>query len=108
MKLFFSISDTGAHFGFFVNSIIHVIMYGYYLIAAIFGNSVGNKLIIIKKSITSMQLIQFVIVILQLSMYKFIGCSFSIYLYGYYIATLAIFLYLFYDFYKKAYKVKSS
>lgn len=83
-------------------------MYGYYLVTAIFGNAIAHKLRIIKKSITSMQLVQFVVVILQLSMYKVIGCSFSIYLYGYYTATLAIFLYLFYDFYRTAYKVKSN
>lgn len=104
LNLIFLSTDTGVHFGFFINSIIHVMMYGYYLITAIFGNSIATNMGFIKKSITSMQLIQFVIVILQLSMYKMIGCSFSNYLYAFYITTLSIFVFLFYDFYRKAYK----
>lgn len=95
---------SGMFFGLFINSFVHVLMYAYYLLTALFGNR--KCFVFIKKTITSVQILQFVVVFIQLIMHQLIGCSYSKYLATFLISQYVLFLYLFCKFYVGTYRKK--
>ncbi|XP_031636096.1 elongation of very long chain fatty acids protein 7-like [Contarinia nasturtii] len=96
-----------------LNSFVHIIMYAYYL-GTVYSDTLKTN-IFIKRSITQMQIIQFVFAITHLSLPFFIqSCNYPRPLLVIAISQNAIMLLLFSDFYYKTYiksklpKVKSS
>ncbi|KAG8337165.1 elongation of very long chain fatty acids protein AAEL008004-like [Homalodisca vitripennis] len=85
----------------FLNSFVHVVMYGYYLLASL-GPSV-QKYLWWKKYITKLQLGQFIIFIVYLLTLLAYDCKLPKALTVYMTLNCFIFLYLFSDFYRKAY-----
>lgn len=96
----------GALFPIFLNSWVHIIMYSYYLAANIFGPDVMKHLTYIKKSITIIQMVQFVCLLTQ-AIYTLGNCEVPLVLRAYYCIVVSVIFYGFYDFYKKAYVQKS-
>ena len=94
----------GGHSSFcsFVNSFVHVIMYTYYGMAAI-GPSMA-PFIWWKKYITKLQLVQFVIVFTHCFQLLFRECDYPRIFMAYIGLYSVLFLCMFSDFYKKAYK----
>ncbi|XP_076140238.1 very long chain fatty acid elongase 7-like [Alosa pseudoharengus] len=86
-----------------LNSIVHVLMYSYYALAAL--GPAYQKYLWWKKYMTTIQLTQFVMVIIHLSQFFFIeDCRFQVPLIVYILYLLEfIFLGLFLDFYYHAY-----
>ncbi|XP_072758487.1 very long chain fatty acid elongase AAEL008004 [Anoplolepis gracilipes] len=88
----------------FLNSTVHIIMYSYYFIAAL--GSKYKKYLWWKKYMTWIQLLQFGIMLIYLILTLVVDCRAPKGL-TYLLATNAIiFIYLFSDFYRKAYKSK--
>lgn len=93
---------SGWFLGLFINCFVHVLMYSYYLLSALFGD-IGTFLWI-KKTITRVQILQFAVVVTQLIMHQALGCSYSKYLAAFLISQYAVFLYLFCQFFVSAYR----
>lgn len=93
---------SGWFFGLFINCFVHVLMYTYYLLCALFGDA--RYFLWIKKTVTSAQIIQFAVVLTQLIMHQFLGCSYSKYLAAFLISQYLVFLLLFCQFFVSAYK----
>lgn len=89
-----------------INSFVHVVMYTYYLIAAL--GPQYKKYLWWKKYITWIQLVQFVIVLSYLMMVLMMDCKVPKALTYFMMTNMVIFLYLFGDFYRKAYKTKTA
>ncbi|XP_054274964.1 elongation of very long chain fatty acids protein AAEL008004-like [Macrosteles quadrilineatus] len=85
----------------FLNSFVHVVMYLYYLLAAL-GPSM-QKYLWWKKYITKLQLGQFIIFIVYLLTLLAFDCKLPKALTVYMTLNSTVFLYLFSDFYRKAY-----
>jgi len=85
-----------------LNCCVHVIMYTYYLAAAVCDQRTIQRLTPIKKSITIIQMIQFVLILSQ-AVVHFMYCSVPKIVVGYYATVVIVIFYGFYDFYKKAY-----
>ncbi|XP_067632980.1 very long chain fatty acid elongase 4 isoform X2 [Eurosta solidaginis] len=85
-----------------LNCSVHVIMYAYYLAAAVCDATTLKRLTPIKKSITTIQMIQFILILAQACVFYY-QCSIAPIVIGYYIFVVAVIFYGFYDFYKKAY-----
>ncbi|XP_076618914.1 uncharacterized protein LOC143340620 [Colletes latitarsis] len=96
--------EQGAMIGF-LNSFVHIVMYSYYLIAALGPNY--RKYLWWKKYMTWIQLIQFVMMLGYLTMTLAMDCKVPKALTYFFIANVVIFIYLFSDFYRKAYKKKN-
>ncbi|XP_075165179.1 very long chain fatty acid elongase 4 [Haematobia irritans] len=92
-----------ALFPIFVNSVIHIIMYSYYLLANIYGPEFMKRLIVIKKSITTLQMIQFTLILTH-TLVTWRYCKISFALTAYFLVIVTIIFYGFYDFYKKSYQ----
>ncbi|XP_012265647.1 elongation of very long chain fatty acids protein [Athalia rosae] len=90
----------------FLNSLVHVVMYSYYLIAAL-GPSY-RKYIWWKKYMTWMQLAQFGIMLCYLTLLLAIDCKLPKALTYFFATNVTIFIYLFSDFYRKAYTKKTA
>jgi hypothetical protein len=90
----------------FLNSIVHIVMYSYYLIAAL--GPKYRKYLWWKKYMTWMQLIQFGIMLAYLIMILFMDCAMPKALTYFFVTNVVIFIYLFSDFYRKAYKKKEA
>ncbi|CAL7952341.1 unnamed protein product [Xylocopa violacea] len=88
----------------FLNSFVHIAMYSYYLIAAL--GPQYRKYLWWKKYMTWMQLIQFVIMLGYLIMILAMDCKVPKALTYFFMTFVVIFIYLFSDFYRKAYKKK--
>ncbi|CAD7014283.1 unnamed protein product [Ceratitis capitata] len=89
-----------------LNSSVHVIMYTYYLGAAVCDEQILKRLTPVKKSITTIQMIQFVLILVQaFVMTK--RCTVAPMVMAYYAFVILVIFYGFYDFYKKAYRVGS-
>lgn len=88
----------------FLNSLVHVIMYSYYLIAA-FGSKY-RKYLWWKKYMTCIQLLQFGIMLFYLILTLAMDCQLPKILTYFFVTNVIIFIYLFSDFYRKAYKTK--
>lgn len=90
----------------FLNSVVHIIMYSYYLIAAL--GSKYRKYLWWKKYMTWIQLLQFGIMLMYLIMTLAMDCRMPKVLTYFFLTNVLIFIYLFSDFYRKAYKRKST
>lgn len=90
----------------FLNSLVHVVMYSYYLIAAL-GPSY-RKYLWWKKYMTWMQLAQFGIMLCYLTFLLAIDCKLPKALTYFFATNVTIFIYLFSDFYRKAYRKKTA
>lgn len=86
----------------FLNSVVHVIMYFYYMVAAM--GPKYQKYIWWKKYMTWIQLVQFCIMLTYLLCLLAYDCKFPKALTFFFISNIIVFLYLFSDFYRKAYK----
>ncbi|XP_018327722.1 elongation of very long chain fatty acids protein AAEL008004 isoform X2 [Agrilus planipennis] len=86
----------------FLNSFVHVIMYAYYLIAAL--GPKYQKYLWWKKYMTWIQLTQFCIMLVYLIYLIAMDCKLPKALTFFFVANVTIFLFLFSDFYRKAYK----
>lgn len=95
---------SGLFFGLYINCFVHVLMYAYYLITALFGNV--SYIGWIKRTITSVQILQFIVVFFQLIMHQVLGCSYSKYLAGFLISQYVLFFYLFSNFFVSSYRKK--
>ncbi|XP_011186224.1 elongation of very long chain fatty acids protein 4 [Zeugodacus cucurbitae] len=89
-----------------LNSIVHVIMYAYYLAAAVCDAETIKRLTPIKKSITTIQMIQFVMILTQA--FILVHCGISKFVVTYYAIVVVVIFYGFYDFYKKSYQANNA
>lgn len=90
----------------FLNSVVHIIMYSYYFIAAL--GSKYRKYLWWKKYMTWLQLLQFGIMLFYLILTLAMDCRLPKALTYFFITNVIIFIYLFSDFYRKAYKIKTA
>lgn len=86
----------------FLNSLVHIVMYAYYLIAAL--GPQFQKYLWWKKYMTWIQLSQFCIMLAYLVFIIAMDCKLPKALTFFFVGNVVIFLYLFSDFYIKAYK----
>ncbi|KAJ8984838.1 hypothetical protein NQ317_013039 [Molorchus minor] len=93
--------EQGAFIGF-LNSFVHIIMYSYYLIAAL--GPKYQKYIWWKKYMTWIQLAQFCIMLTYLTILTAMDCKLPKSVTFFFFSNVAVFLYLFIDFYRKAYR----
>lgn len=97
----------GGHSSFFgfLNTFVHIIMYTYYMLAAM-GPKV-QKYLWWKKYLTLLQMVQFVLVMVHAFQLLFRNdCNYPVY-FAYFIGAHAVlFYFLFSNFYKQAYKEK--
>ncbi|KAJ8954315.1 hypothetical protein NQ318_005902 [Aromia moschata] len=93
--------EQGAFIGF-LNTFVHVIMYSYYLIAAL--GPQYQKYLWWKKYMTTIQLAQFCIMLVYLLTITAMDCKIPKSVTFFFFGNIVIFLYLFADFYRKAYK----
>jgi len=91
-------------FGGTINMVVHVVMYGYYFLAAL---GVRKEYLWWKKYLTSMQMIQFVTVIAH-SFFPLLlqDCDYPKEMCYIFLFNAAMYLYLFYDFYQSEYSKK--
>ncbi|XP_003428006.1 elongation of very long chain fatty acids protein AAEL008004 [Nasonia vitripennis] len=85
----------------FLNSFVHIVMYSYYLIAAL--GPEYRKYLWWKKYMTWMQLIQFAMMLVYLMFTLAMDCRMPKALTYFFLTNVVIFIYLFSDFYRKAY-----
>ncbi|XP_037713714.1 elongation of very long chain fatty acids protein 7 [Drosophila subpulchrella] len=97
-------NGTAAYFCAFLNSIVHVIMYSYYFVAAVADKSVMQALTPVKKSITVTQMIQFALILAQVPA-QLIFCGMQPVVLFYFSTVIMAMFYGFYDFYTSAYQV---
>ncbi|XP_071580014.1 very long chain fatty acid elongase AAEL008004-like isoform X3 [Temnothorax nylanderi] len=88
----------------FLNSLVHVIMYSYYFIAA-YGPKY-KKYLWWKKYMTWIQLVQFALMLVYLVLTLILDCRTPKALTYFFTIVVIIFMYLFNDFYRQAYKKK--
>ncbi|XP_005182215.1 elongation of very long chain fatty acids protein 4 [Musca domestica] len=93
---------NGALYPIYLNCWVHVIMYTYYLLANVCSAEFMRHLLWLKKSITIIQMIQFVFILFQAVM-MWSRCMIPAILRWYYCMVVSVIFYGFYDFYKKAY-----
>lgn len=98
---------NGALYPIFLNSWVHVIMYTYYLFSNICSAEVMKKFILVKKSITIIQMVQFCMILAQVAT-TWKNCKIPLILRCYYLFVVSVIFYGFYDFYKKAYLTKQA
>ncbi|XP_043508597.1 elongation of very long chain fatty acids protein AAEL008004 [Frieseomelitta varia] len=95
--------EQGALIGF-LNTFVHIVMYSYYLIAAL--GPEYKKYLWWKKYMTWIQLVQFFVMLGYQLMILVMDCKVPKALTYFFITNAIIFIYLFGDFYQKAYKKK--
>ncbi|KAF7279818.1 hypothetical protein GWI33_006701 [Rhynchophorus ferrugineus] len=93
--------EQGVAIGF-LNSLVHVVMYFYYFLAAL--GPQYQKYLWWKKYMTWMQLIQFGIMLVYLAVGVAVNCEMPRGWTYFFTTNVAIFMYLFWDYYQKAYK----
>jgi len=107
LSVWFGVKFTpGGHSTFFglLNTFVHIIMYTYYLLAAL-GPSI-QKYLWWKKYLTALQMVQFILVFVHAFQLLFIDCNYPK-AFVFWIGMHAVmFYFLFADFYKQAYKKK--
>ncbi|CAH0554792.1 unnamed protein product [Brassicogethes aeneus] len=86
----------------FLNSMVHIVMYFYYFLAAL--GPKYQKYLWWKKYMTWIQLTQFCIMLAYLVFVIAMDCNLPKALTFFFVGNVVIFLYLFSDFYRKAYK----
>uniref|UniRef100_A0A1A9V2D7 Elongation of very long chain fatty acids protein n=1 Tax=Glossina austeni TaxID=7395 RepID=A0A1A9V2D7_GLOAU len=95
----------GSFLPVYMNCFIHVLMYTYYTMAAVLDPQFMRRFIFVKKSLTIMQMIQFVLILIWLG-FQGTFCNVPrIHIY-YFSFTIVAMLYGFYDFYQKSYMVQ--
>lgn len=99
----YACGGQGTFFGF-INSLVHVIMYFYYFMAAL--GPQFQKYLWWKKYLTTLQIVQFIIASLHCFQMTFISCDFPIAFCWWIGAHELLFLMLFINFYKKTYSRK--
>ncbi|XP_037930402.1 elongation of very long chain fatty acids protein 7-like [Teleopsis dalmanni] len=87
-----------------LNSGVHIIMYFYYMVSAM--GPQYQKYLWWKKYMTSIQLIQFVLILSYMILVGAKGCNMPKTLTFFFVANTIIFLYLFGNFYRKTYNSK--
>lgn len=88
-------------FAAFLNSLVHVVMYAYYLLSSL--GPEWQKRLWWKRYITSFQLVQFVLIIISLAIPLVKNCPTNKFTSISLIALVSSFLYLFSQFYKQSY-----
>ncbi|XP_011877661.1 PREDICTED: elongation of very long chain fatty acids protein AAEL008004 [Vollenhovia emeryi] len=88
----------------FLNSIVHIIMYSYYCIAAL--GPKYRKYLWWKKYMTWIQLVQFALMLVYLVLTLIFDCRTPKALTYFFMTVVIIFMYLFSDFYRQAYQKK--
>ncbi|XP_044267409.1 elongation of very long chain fatty acids protein [Tribolium madens] len=86
----------------FINSFVHIIMYTYYLLAAM--GPQFQKYLWWKKHITNLQMIQFCVAFLHSSQLLFYDCGYPRWSVFFTLPNAVFFYYLFDNFYKQSYK----
>lgn len=107
MSVWFGVKFTpGGHSTFFgfLNTFVHIIMYSYYLIAAL--GPQYQKFLWWKKYLTTIQMIQFVLVMVHAFQLLFIECDYPKAFVWWIGLHAVMFYFLFSNFYKEAYKTK--
>jgi elongation of very long chain fatty acids protein 7 len=94
-----------ATFGGWLNSFVHVVMYSYYGLSAIGPHM--SKYLFWKRYITTLQLTQFVVIMVHSVQLFFRECDYPKFFIGYILFLSFIFLFMFSDFYVKAYVKKN-
>lgn len=90
----------------FANSFVHVLMYGYYALTALGYR--GGCYSFIKRNLTRIQMLQFILMFAHSTQVLFNGCDFPHWI-AYFNSSLAVlFLVLFIDFYRSKYREKES
>lgn len=106
-ELFFPV--RAAYLAICINSFVHIVMYSYYLAAAVLSDEIVAKLTPIKKSITTLQMVQFTIILIHVLINRFFhGCRYNDLYVSIFCTFVAIIYYNFYVFYKKTYTNKES
>ncbi|XP_022229614.2 elongation of very long chain fatty acids protein 4 [Drosophila obscura] len=96
-------NGLAAYYVVFLNSLVHIIMYSYYLVTAVADKGVIRALTPVKKSITVIQMVQFGLILTQVAFQTAI-CGMPKVVFGYFTFVIMVMLYGFYDFYTRAYK----
>lgn len=91
-------------FGYMLNNSIHILMYFYYLVAAL--GPQYQRYLWWKKYITKMQLGQFALVLLYMAVIAMKGCGASLAMKTGLILNASVFFLLFANFYRKTYAKK--
>ncbi|KAL9921420.1 very long chain fatty acid elongase 4-like [Glossina fuscipes fuscipes] len=94
----------GSFFPIYMNCFIHILMYMYYTMAAVLDLQFMRRFIFFKKSLTIMQMVQFILILIWLGFQGTVCNVPRIHTYYFSFTTAAMF-YGFYDFYQKSYKV---
>lgn len=94
-----------SRFPIIINSTVHVVMYTYYLLASL-GPEWQKKIAHWKSKITTMQLIQFLILIVHSSQALLPSCKMPNFILIFYIPNIFLLSNMFYDFYKENYRKK--
>lgn len=105
MSVWFGVKFTpGGHSTFFglLNTFVHIIMYAYYMLAAI-GPQM-QKYLWWKKYLTVLQMIQFILVFIHASQLLFIECDYPKAFAWIILLHAVMFYFLFYNFYQTSYK----
>ncbi|EDV58190.1 elongation of very long chain fatty acids protein F [Drosophila erecta] len=97
-------NGSAAYFSVFLNSIVHVIMYSYYFVAAVADKKIVQALTPVKKCITVIQMTQFALILTQV-VCQLVLCGVPPLVLVYFSTVIAGMFYGFYDFYRSAYKV---
>ncbi|XP_017120347.1 elongation of very long chain fatty acids protein 7 [Drosophila elegans] len=98
-------NGDSAYYCVFLNSIVHVIMYSYYFVAAVADKTVMEALTPVKKGITVIQMTQFVLILAQV-LYQAFFCGMTLPVFLYFTTVIAGMFYGFYNFYNSAYQVE--
>ncbi|XP_034650540.1 elongation of very long chain fatty acids protein 7 [Drosophila subobscura] len=96
-------NGLAAYYVVFLNSIVHIIMYSYYLVTAVADKKVIRALTPVKKSITVIQMMQFCLILTQVG-FQTVICGIPKVVVGYFTFVITVMLYGFYDFYTRAYQ----
>lgn len=88
----------------FVNSLVHVFMYSYYLITVMFSRWNLHKIKPLKQALTLIQILQFFVMLAYLMAHPVLGCKYPAGVWIWYTFGYVVFVYLFVDFYKKSYR----
>ncbi|XP_059473192.1 elongation of very long chain fatty acids protein AAEL008004-like [Neocloeon triangulifer] len=109
LSVWFGVKFTpGGHSSFFglLNTFVHIIMYAYYLVAAL--GPQFQKFIWWKKYLTALQMVQFVAVMVHAFQLLFTDCNYPRAFVWWIGMHAVMFYFLFADFYKQSYEKKSA
>lgn len=109
MKIIYFFCPLGGSLIFtaLLNSIVHIFMYTYYSVA-LFGPGVQAKLIWFKKSITIIQIVQFLMLLTNALASTVPSCNSAKWFLIFYIPNIFLLLFMFVKFYSKNYLRKKT